>query len=123
MSLDTQETSIGYRLGRLFAVLEKLQQDAQPGINSSIRDRYYSSASTTPRLVFGTLIRLSNHHLKKLENPSWQINADKRIQEIANSITEFPAHLNLENQGLFALGYYHQKQDLFTKKSDQGEPA
>lgn len=123
VSLDTQETSIGYRLGRLFAVLEKLQQDAQPGINSSIRDRYYSSASTTPRLVFGTLIRMSNHHLKKLENPSWRINADKRIQEIANSIKEFPAHLNLENQGLFALGYYHQKQDLFTKKSDQGEPA
>lgn len=125
VSLNKQETRIGYCLGRLFAVLEKLQQDAQPGINSTIRDRYYSSASTTPKAVFGTLMRLSTHHLKKLENPGWKVNTEKRIGEVMSLITDYPAHLNLENQGLFALGYYHQKQDFFTRKSDQeqGEDA
>jgi len=121
VSLDETETRIGYCLGRLFAVLEKLQQDAQPGINATIRDRYYSSASTTPKAVFGTLMRLSNHHIKKLENPAWRVNAEKRIGGIMSNIRDFPAHLNLEHQGLFALGYYHQKQDFFTKKSNHGE--
>ncbi len=121
VSLDKEETRIGYCLGRLFAVLEKLQLDAQPGIKATIRDRYYSSASTAPKTVFGTLIRLSTHHIKKLENPAWRVNAEKRIGEVMRIITDFPAHLNLENQGLFALGYYHQKQDFYTKKTDQGE--
>lgn len=121
VSLDKNETRIGYCLGRLFAVLEKLQQDAQPNINATIRDRYYSSASTTPKAVFGTLMRLSTHHIKKLDKPGWRVNAEKRITEVMELITDFPAHLNLENQGLFALGYYHQKQDFYTKKTDQGE--
>ena len=121
VSLNKDEKRIGYCLGRLFSVLEKLQQDAQPGINATIRDRYYSSASSTPKTVFGTLMRLSTHHLKKLENPGWRINAEKRIGEVMELIVEFPSHLNLENQGLFAIGYYHQKQDFFTKKPDQGE--
>lgn len=119
--LDKEEKRPGYVLGRLFAVLEKLQQDAHPGINATIRDRYYSSASTTPKSVFGTLMRLSNHHLKKLSQPAYRINAEKRISETMALINEFPSHLNLENQGLFAIGYYHQKQDFYTKKPDQGE--
>lgn len=123
VSLNKQETRIGYCLGRLFAVLEKLQQEAQPNINATIRDRYYSSASTAPKAVFGTLIRLSTHHLKKLEKPEWRGSAEKRIREVMDLITEFPAHLNLEHQSLFALGYYHQKQDFYTKKTDQGEDA
>lgn len=121
VSLNKDETRPGYCLGRLFAVLEKLQQDAQPGINATIKDRYYSSASSTPQVAFGTLMRLSTYHMKKLEKPGWRVNADKRIQEIMAHIAEFPPHLDLENQGLFAIGYYHQKQDLFTKKADQGE--
>ncbi len=121
VSLNKDEKRIGYCLGRLFAALEKLQSDAQPGIKATIRDRYYSSASSTPKTVFGTLMRLSTHHFKKLENPGWRINAEKRMGEIMGLITEFPSHLNLENQGLFAIGYYHQKQDFFTKKTDQGE--
>ena len=121
VSLNKEEIRIGYCLGRLFAVLEKLQEDAQPGINATIRDRYYSSASCTPKSVFGTLMRLSTHHLKKLDNPGWRINAEKRIGEVMGSITEFPSHLNLENQGLFAIGYYHQKQNFYTKNSDKGE--
>ncbi len=123
VSLDKNETRIGYCLGRLFAVLEKLQLDAQPGINATIRDRYYSSASTTPKAVFGTLMRLSTHHIKKLENPGWRVSAEKRISEVISLIKDFPSHLNLENQGLFALGYYHQKQDFYTKKTNQGEEA
>ena len=121
MSLDKHETRIGYCLGRLFAVLEKLQSDTHPGINSTIRDRYYSSASSTPKAVFGTLMRLKNHHMKKLQKPEWQVSTEKRIGEIMEHIREFPSHLNLENQGLFAIGYYHQKQDLYTKKSNPNE--
>ena len=123
MSLNEQEIRIGYCLGRLFAVLEKLQQDAQPGINATVKDRYYSSASCTPKSVFGTLLRLSNHHLKKLEQDSWRIAAEKRIGGVMELITEFPSHLNLEDQGLFAIGYYHQKQDFYRTKSEQGEAS
>lgn len=121
VSLNKEEKRIGYCLGRLFAVLEKLQSDAQPGINATIRDRYYSSASSTPKTVFGTLMRLSTHHIKKLEKPAWKINADKRIGEVMELIPEFPSHLNLENQGLFAVGYYHQKQNFYVKNTDKGE--
>ena len=121
MSLNLEEKRLGYCLGRLFAVLEKLQQDAQPGINATIKDHYYSSASCSPRSVFGALLRLSNHHLKKLEQDSWRIAAEKRIGEIMELISEFPTHLNLEGQGLFAIGYYHQKQDFYRTKSEQGE--
>ncbi|WP_432452140.1 type I-C CRISPR-associated protein Cas8c/Csd1 [Agarivorans sp. QJM3NY_29] len=119
VSLNQEDTRIGYRLGRLFAVLEKLQQDAQgSGLNSTIRDRYYSSASCTPKAVFATLIRLSTHHLNKLAG-AYRVTTDRRIQEIVTSIQEFPAHLNLDEQGLFAIGYYHQKQSLYTKKETQ----
>lgn len=121
VSLNKEEKRPGYCLGRLFAVLEKLQSDAQPGINATIRDRYYSSASSTPKTVFGTLMRLSTHHLKKLENPGWRVNAEKRIGEVMELIPDFPSYLNLENQGLFAIGYYHQKQDFYKKNVDQGE--
>ena len=122
VSLNPQETRIGYLLGRLFAVLEKLQADANPGLNATIRDRYYSSASCTPKAVFGTLLRLHTHHLKKLENPAFRTVVEKRIQSIITDIADFPAHLSLEDQGLFAIGYYHQRQDLFAKKeTNQGE--
>lgn len=123
VALNHEERRVGYCLGRLFAVLERLQQDAHPGLNATIRDRYYSSASTTPKAVFGTLMRMSSHHLKKLENPGWRVNAEKRITEVVGLISEFPSHLNLEHQSMFALGYYHQKQAFFTKKSEQGESA
>jgi CRISPR-associated protein Csd1 len=124
VSLNLQESRIGYLLGRLFAVLEKLQADANPGLNATIRDRYYSSASCTPKAVFGTLLRLHTHHLKKLDNPAFRTVVEKRIQSIMTDIADFPAHLSLEEQGLFAIGYYHQRQDLFAKKeTNQGEKA
>jgi CRISPR-associated protein Csd1 len=125
MAFNPEEKRIGYRLGCLFSVLEKLQADANPGLNATIRDRYYSSASCTPKAVFGTLMRLHAHHLKKLQHQGQRVNAEKRIAEIMSDINDFPAHLNLEEQGLFAIGYYHQRQALFTKKetaSSKEEP-
>ena len=118
MSLDKENPNIGYQLGRLFAVLEKIQQEAQPGINATIRDKFYASASSTPSTVFGNLMRLKNHHLSKLENPGRRIWFEKALGEIVDSITDFPSHLPLGDQGRFAI-YYHQVQDLWTKKSDK----
>ena len=119
MAYNPQEKRIGYRLGCLFAVLEKLQSDANPGLNATIRDRYYSSASCNPKSVFGTLMRLHAHHLKKLLHQGQRVVVEKRIAEIMADINEFPAHLSLEEQGLFAIGYYHQRQALFTKQSKE----
>jgi len=119
--LNTQEDRIGYRLGRLFALLEKLQKDAQGETNSTIADRYYSSASCTPTSVFGTLMRMHVNHLKKLPKIEHRIATENKIAEVMEKIPTFPANLNLEDQGLFAIGYYHQKQHLYSKKKDQGE--
>jgi CRISPR-associated protein Csd1 len=114
--LDETNTNPGYRLGRLFAVLEKTQQDALPGLNATIRDRFYASASATPRAVFGRLLRTYQHHLAKLEHPGAKVIREKQTQEILSTLTDFPAHLNLQYQAQFALGYYHQRKDFFTKK-------
>lgn len=118
VSLDVQNVNIGYRLGRLFAVLEKIQEAANPGLNATIRDRFYSSASSMPTSVFGNLMRLSNHHLSKLrkEKPGYAVNLEKLMQEVVSGVLSFPAHLSLDDQGQFAIGYYHQRQDFFTKK-------
>ncbi len=123
MSLDRENADVGYRLGRLFAVLEKIQQEANPGINATIRDKYYASASSTPSTVFGNLMRLKNHHLSKLENPGRKICFEKLLGEVIAALPgHFPAHLNLDAQGQFAIGYYHQAQDFWTKKADK-EPT
>jgi CRISPR-associated protein Csd1 len=118
VSLDVTNSNVGYRLGRLFATLEKIQQEANPGINATIRDKFYGSASSTPVTVFGNLMRLKNHHLAKLENRGRAINMERIIGEIMESVADFPPHLKLEDQGRFAIGYYHQMQDFFTKKTD-----
>jgi CRISPR-associated protein Csd1 len=119
MSLDKDNTNVGYRLGRLFAVLEKIQQEANPGINATIRDKFYATASSTPSTVFGNLMRLKNHHLEKLENTGRKIWFEKSLGEILEAVSSFPAHLKLDDQGRFAIGYYHQNQDLWTKKTDK----
>lgn len=116
--LDETNTNPGYRLGRLFAVLEKAQQDALPGINATIRDRFYASASATPRAVFGRLLRTYQHHLAKLDTGA-KIVREKQTQEILADLSDFPAHLNLKEQSQFALGYYHQRKDFFTKKDSK----
>ncbi len=115
VSLDIERTEPAYRLGRLFAALEKTQEDALPGINATIRDRFYSAASATPSMVFPRLMRTYQHHLGKL--PMGQkINREKLIQEIMDGLVSMPPHLNLEAQALFAIGYYHQRKALFGGK-------
>jgi len=116
MSLDMEQPSIGYQLGRLFSVLEKIQEEANPGLNATIRERYYSAACSTPVTVFPTLMRLKNHHLAKLDSKGRAVNFERLIGEIVGRFNDFPAHLDLHEQGRFAIGYYHQRQDFFTTK-------
>jgi CRISPR-associated protein Csd1 len=117
--LDRSNTSPGYRLGRLFAVLEKIQEEANPGINATIRDRFYGAASSSPVVVFPQLLKLKNHHLTKLTSQGRKVNFEKELGEIFDGIEVsmkcFPAHLSMEDQACFAVGYYHQKQSFFRK--------
>ncbi|MCA3134459.1 MAG: type I-C CRISPR-associated protein Cas8c/Csd1 [Rhodocyclaceae bacterium] len=118
--LDVNQTDPAYRLGRLFAVLERIQSAAQPNINATIRDRYYGAASSTPGAVFPTLLRLKNAHLKKL-SPGMENFFEKLIGDVCGSVenpalADFPRQLDLQAQGLFALGYYQQRQSLNTRK-------
>lgn len=104
--------------------MEKIQEEANPRINATIRDRYYSSASSNPVAVFSTLLKLKNHHLSKLDKPGRKINFEKLLGEIMNDIPpNLPGTLSLKEQGMFAVGYYHQRQDFFTKKpsNESGE--
>ncbi|KZD15805.1 MAG: hypothetical protein AO396_09960 [Candidatus Fermentibacter daniensis] len=121
MSLDPSNRNEGYLLGRLFAALEKVQEEASPGINATIRDRFYGAASSTPVTVFGNLMRQKNHHIAKIDNPGRQVFYEKLIGQIMEGIDDFPAHLSLDDQGRFAIGYYHQRQDFYTRKTDRIE--
>ena len=125
VSLDKENVNVGYRLGRLFAVLERIQEAANSGINATIKDRFYASASSTPTSVFGNLMRLASHHLSKLgkEKPGYAVNLEKLMQEVIAGIARFPAHLSLDDQGQFAIGYYHQRQDFFAKKDAEEQPV
>lgn len=116
--LDPANDNTAYRLGRLFSVLEKIQEEASPGLNATIRDRYYGAASSTPIAVFTTLLRLKNAHLKKLQTGR-VIWFEKLLADVLGPISDFPKHLPLQDQGRFALGYYHQRQAFFTKSDDK----
>lgn len=118
VSLDHSNTNSGYRLGRLFAVLEKIQEEANPGINATVRERFYGAASSTPVTVFSNLMKLKNHHIAKLENVGRKVNLERLISEIIDGVNDFPSHLNLADQGRFAIGYYHQRQALFSKSTE-----
>lgn len=119
MSLDKSNTDPGYRLGRLFAALERIQAKAQPNINTTIRDRYYGAASSSPASVFPVLLRLKNHHLSKIEQTALAIWYEKLLGEIVDGIGDFPPQLSLREQGLFAIGYYHQQQDFFKGSKEE----
>lgn len=118
--LDESNTQPGYLLGRLFAALEKTQQDALGDVNAGIRERFYASASSTPRSVMSRLLKLFNFHIAKLEG-GHRTNREKLVQEILDPLKSFPAHLTLEHQSLFALGYYQQRKALFPKKDQPTE--
>lgn len=119
VELNEQSTYLPYRLGRLFAVLEAVQQKANPNINTTIKDRYFNSACATPALVFPTLLRLAQSHLSKIGGGA-EVYYDKMITELLGDVTQsYPLRLSLQDQGIFQLGYYHQKQKLFTKKEEK----
>lgn len=119
MGLDLNRKDPSYRLGRLFAVLEKTQGDALGKLNATIRDRFYSSASATPGVVFPRLLRTYQHHLARMEKG--KVGREMLVREILDPLTSFPSHLNLTEQGLFAIGYYHQMRDLWASKQDKAE--
>ncbi len=118
MELIETSTDIAYRCGCLFAVLEKAQKDSTDGeLNATIKDRYFSSASATPGIVFPRLFRLNGHHLAKLETGA-RIYYEKMIAPIMAEPFEFPRRLSLLEQGRFIIGYFQQNQRLYTRKQE-----
>ena len=98
MSLNEESSSVPYRLGRLFAALEKTQNDTNREMKSTINSKYFSSASSTPAVVFPVLLKLAQHHIAKSE---WGFRSNQLIEQILDGVDEFPAYLNLEDQGMF----------------------
>ena len=115
MALDTQNKKPAYLLGRLFAVLEKTQKDALGDIDATIKDRFFGVASATPKTVFPQLLRTSQHHIAKAEYGGWN---EKIMGEIVADLDDFPAHLSLDEQGIFIIGYYHQRQELYKARKE-----
>ena len=119
MSLNNESPNRAYLLGRLFAVLERIQYQALGELNAGIADRYYGSASAVPFSVFPRLLSGAKHHLSRLrkDKAGMAVNLDKDLGEIIAKLPEtFPRHLSIDEQGRFAIGYYHQKQSYFAKK-------
>ena len=119
VSLNENSTNIPYTLGRLFAVYEEVQEAANPGINATIKDKYFNSAAATPAVIFPILDNLCQKHLRKLET-GFRIYRDKQIGKLKDVLGEsYPIRMSLPEQGSFNLGYYHQKQFRYTKKEDK----
>jgi CRISPR-associated protein Csd1 len=115
VSLNEENIDPGYRLGRLFAALERAQERAQGNLNASIRERYYGAFSATPVTVLPLLMKLKNHHLAKLPNRGEAVNLEKLFSAIVDGLGDVPARLSLSEQARFAVGYYHQRQAFFNK--------
>lgn len=114
MALDLENKNQAYLCGRLFAILEKIQSDAIPGANSTIKERYYGAASTTPTTVFGRLLSLSRHHLAKFDTGK-SVYYEKLLQSVITNLDSngLPKYLSMDDQSRFAIGYYHQREDLY----------
>jgi CRISPR-associated protein Csd1 len=124
MSLDLNNDNQAYLCGRLFAIFEKIQQVANPGVNASIRDQYFDSFSCTPNVALARLSALSNHHLQKLNRGS-QVYYEKLKGEVMDHLHAdgLPAHFSLNDQSRFMIGYYQQRQALFKSKEDKNTEA
>lgn len=123
VGLNEECNQVAYVLGREFAVLEEIQEKANPGINATIKDRYFNSACATPAAIFPVLLRLKNSHIRKLDN--YKVYYEKELMELQGKIevkdgqtTAYPRRLSLEDQGMFILGYYHQVQKRWSGKKD-----
>ncbi len=126
VALNENNTNTAYILGREFALLEAIQEAANPGINATIKDRYFNSACVTPAVVFPILFRLKNSHIKKVDNKGLAIHYEKQLGELQTKIsvaddqtTAYPKQLSLEEQGMFILGYYHQNQKRYEKTNKE----
>lgn len=118
MELNESCTYPPYVLGRLFSVFEALQKSANPDINTTIKSKYFNSASATPATILPLLTKLSQSHLRKLDGGS-KVCYEKQITSLMNMlVTPYPVRLNLQEQGVFQLGYYHQTQKRYTKKEN-----
>lgn len=123
VSLDQNRTDRPYLMGRLFAVLEKAQEEAIPNANATIKDRYLAAAAATPAQVFHMLLKNSANHIAKLKKDpkkkGWAKRYDIMTQEIIAGFSDYPKTQTSEEQGLFMIGYYHQRKDFFTKKTQE----
>ena len=118
MSLNEASTNPAYTLGRLFSVYEAVQQAANPSINATIKDKYFSSAAAMPANIFPVLNNLYQKHLRKLSTAQ-RVYYDKQVGALKNVLSEeLPTRLTLAQQGAFDLGYYHQTQKRYTKKEE-----
>jgi CRISPR-associated protein Csd1 len=124
VSLDLNRTDQPYLLGRLFAVLEKAQEEAIPNANATIKDRYLAAAAATPGQVFHMLLKNSANHIAKLkkdpEKKGRAFHYDVMTQDIIAGFSDYPKTMKAEDQGLFMIGYYHQRKDFYTKKTQEG---
>lgn len=124
VSLDLDRTDRPYLLGRLFAVLEKAQEEAIPNANATIKDRYLAAAAATPGQVFHMLLKNSANHISKMkrdpEKKGRAFHYDVMTQEIIAGFSDYPTTMKPEEQGLFMIGYYHQRKDFYTKKTQEG---
>lgn len=127
VALNEESTNIAYTLGREFAVLEAIQEDANPGINATIKDRYFNSACATPASIFPILFKLKNSHIRKMSSKGKEVYYEKLLGELqdkipaADTMAAYPKRLSHEEQGMFILGYYHQTQKRYEKKTKEEE--
>lgn len=124
MALNENSSNMAYILGREFAVLEAIQEDANPGINATIKDRYFNAACATPASIFPILFKLKNSHIKKMNSRGKEVYYERLLGELQDKVlvsdggeTACPRRLSLEEQGMFILGYYHQTQKRYEKKA------
>ncbi len=126
MGLDENNDDNAYLSGRLFAVLERIQSSAIKGVNATITDRYFGTASTVPYSVFPRLLTGSKNHLSKIRKrmPGHAINLDKDLMKIIDKLpSEFSRHFSIEEQGRFSIGYYHQRnKDDASKNNKDSQP-
>lgn len=126
VALNKEHPDEAYQLGRLFAAVEYAQTNALGDLNRTVKDAYFSAAAATPASVFPRLMRLHHHHVEKLPTKPEEKRRTKRfferlVQEICSHVNHFPRHLSLERQGLFYIAYFHQRQDFFTKRTDDNQ--
>lgn len=122
VALNKDWDNTAYLLGRLFAACEKIQEDA-PGGNATIKGKYFTAASTNPASIFPSVMKLAHVYLARIENPGFKINAEKTLGSIMVLLEAkpYPKNLSFEEQNVFTLGYYHQRQEFFTSKKDKKE--